>query len=436
MRRQLQPHTRRQFLTTASAGAVAFAVQSRGLVVAADPAGVPEQIVVNDAAGFLGCVQAPAFADVPVTERQLAAASAGRLCLREKPANASAAGPQIPLQLAGPAQGQRVRLGWIMPPGPSGRRVFQFEETGAASPAAIHAGQDAASGQFEIREATRPVLRYNYQTVEPGELLKSISPGGLIYARPRSDYIHPLFGLDGEMLTKDWSKDHPHHRGIYWAWPEVDWRGQRGDLHALQRVFARPTGKCTATSGPVFAQIEAENLWKWEDRDAIVRERTLLRAYRGTDRGRLIDLEFEFTALGDDVSVARRGTNAYGGLNIRCAEVRDQKIKFHTDAENAPQRMAWAELSGVFPGGKQPAGFLVFQHASNPDYPGDWVQYPNLNWFQPTFPAAKKRHVISRDRPLVLRFRLWLHRGPVAADDAAGDQWRAYHSPTRGGRTT
>ena len=68
-----------------------------------------------------------------------------------------------------------------------------------------------------------------------------------IYARARSDYIHPLFGLEGETLTKDWSTDHPHHRGIYWAWPEVDWRGQRGDLHALQHVFARPTGKCIIT---------------------------------------------------------------------------------------------------------------------------------------------------------------------------------------------
>ena len=64
-----------------------------------------------------------------------------------------------------------------------------------------------------------------------------------IYAVPRSNYIHPVYGLSGEMLTRDWSKDHPHHRGIYWAWPEVEFGKKLGDLHALQIVFARPTGK-------------------------------------------------------------------------------------------------------------------------------------------------------------------------------------------------
>ena len=121
----------------------------------------------------------------------------------------------------------------------------------------LQAQRQAGSGQYEITEAGKPVLRYNYQTIEPGEILKSIAPGNLIYARARSNYLHPLYGLGGEVLTQDWSVDHPHHRGIYWAWPEVDWRGQRGDLHALQRVFARPTGVCAARSGPDQAQIEA-----------------------------------------------------------------------------------------------------------------------------------------------------------------------------------
>jgi hypothetical protein len=417
--------TRREFLAVASGGVVALAIP--GLVAAADAttAGTDGRMAVDDAHGVAGRAQAPVFATAALTEPQLAAAAAGRLQVREQVA-AGEFGPPVPVQLVGAVvHGQPARLCWLLPPGRVGRRVFQFEDAGAPLPAAMHAGPDA-TGQYEIREAARPVLRYNYQTVEPGELLKSIAPGNHIYARPRSDYIHPLCGLDGETLTKDWSVDHPHHRGIYWAWPEVDWHGQRGDLHALQRVFARPTGKCTVVSGPVFAQLEGESLWKWEDRDAIVRERAQLRAYRSTEQGRLIDLEYEFTALGDEVSVARRGTNAYGGLNIRGSAVRDQKVGIHTDADGASPRMAWSELSGVFEGGTQPSGLVVLQHPGNPHYPGDWVQYPNLNWLQPTFPAPGKRHVIAKDQPLVLRFRLWLHRGPAAMDDTARDQWRAY----------
>jgi len=134
--------------------------------------------------------------------------------------------------------------------------------------------------QVEICEGNAPVLQYNYATVEPGVVLASIAEPNLKYAVPRSDYIHPLYGPQGEILTKDWSKDHPHHRGIYWAWPEVDWRGQRGDLHALQKVFARPAGKCDARSGPWFAEVQAENIWRWEDVSPMMREQATIRVFR------------------------------------------------------------------------------------------------------------------------------------------------------------
>ena len=94
-----------------------------------------------------------------------------------------------------------------------------------------------------------------------------------IYAVPRSDYIHPLYGLDGAMLTNDWpDAGHPHHRGIFWAWPEVEYGSKLGDIYALQTVFARPTGNIKLTDGRDYAEIDAENLWMWEDKEAIVRE--------------------------------------------------------------------------------------------------------------------------------------------------------------------
>jgi Family of unknown function (DUF6807) len=287
--------------------------------------------------------------------------------------------------------------------------------------------RDERSGQYNVMEAGKPVLRYNYQTNEPGAVLAQVAPDNLKYARARSDYIHPLYGLDGEELTKDWSVDHPHHRGIYWAWPEVDYHGERGDLHALQRVFSRPTGKCLTKDGPVCALIDAENLWLWEDREPIVRERALIRAWRAGLTGRFIDLEFHFTALKDDVALARRETDKYGGLNIRLAAVQGQEIVCHTDPAGTPWRQAWADLSGVFPGGKE-AGLAVFQSPANPDYPGDWIQYPELNWFQPTFPTAGTRYVLKKDRTLVLKFRLLIHRGKADAAKLA-ESWTAFARP-------
>lgn len=290
---------------------------------------------------------------------------------------------------------------------------------------------DKTTGQIEITENGQPVLTYNYAKVEPGPIYQEVAPGNRIYAVARSDYIHPLNGLAGEALTKDWSRDHPHHRGIYWAWPEVDWRGQRGDLHALQKVFARPEGWTRTSARGDYAQIEARNRWLWEDRDPIVREQVLIRAWRTTTEGRWVDLEFRFVALGDPVQVARRGTEAYGGLNLRFSAVRDQQIVKHTDPAESQPRRAWGEMAGTFSNAAQSAGVVILPDAQNPDYPGDWVDYPNLNWLQPTFPAKGTRYELRVDRPLILRYRLWIHAGAAASDAACARQWDLWQKAPR-----
>jgi hypothetical protein len=288
--------------------------------------------------------------------------------------------------------------------------------------------QDPATGQVEMVENGKPVLRYNYATVEPGAVLEKVSPANRIYARPRSDYIHPLYGLQGEVLTRDWSPDHPHHRGIYWAWPEVDFGTNRGDLHALQKVFARPTGKLRLQNGADFAELEAENLWQWEDREPIVREQAIIRAWRATPQGRVIDLTFRFVALKDAVTLARRGTEHYGGLNVRMATPASQEIAVHTDPSNAAPRRVWSDLSGVFQGASSPSGLTILQCLRNPDYPGDWVQYPNLSWCQPTFPAAGTRYPLRCGQTLALRYRLIVHSGAKLDEAQAAKLWDAFQA--------
>jgi len=300
----------------------------------------------------------------------------------------------------------------------------------AAGAAIIDIRRDPANGQFDFFEGNNPVLRYNYQAVEPGDLLDKVTPANKIYARARSDYIHPLFGLRAEVLTCDWPVDHPHHRGIYWAWPEVDFGTNRGDLHALQKVFARPTGKVWITSGSRFAQLEAENLWLWEDREPIVREQALIRAYCATPEKRLIDLAFRFVATEDAITVARRGTTHYGGLNVRLATPSSQEITTHTGASNAVPRRAWSDLSGVFGVATAASGVTILQHQQNPDYPGDWVQYPNLSWCQPTFPAAGTRYILQRNQPLVLRYRLIIHAGAKPSEARCAEWGDEFNAPS------
>lgn len=305
----------------------------------------------------------------------------------------------------------------------------------------LKAVMDPASGQVILTENDKPVLRYNYATVFEKDKLDTLPANKYIahvndtfmanpsiYAVPRSNYIHPVYGLYGEMLTRDWSLDHPHHRGIYWAWPEVDFGKKRGDLHALQIVFARPTGRIEMKSNRDFAQVEAENLWMWEDQDPIVREVALIRAYPATENGRIIDLAFRFIALQDSVTLARRGTNLYGGLNVRMHTPKEQVITAILDSANIEPRRAWSDLSGRFAHADDYSGMSFIQYNKNPDYPGDWIQYPDLSWCQPTFPAPGTRFPLVKGKPLVLRYRVFVHKGGTPDTRLMQELWDTYHS--------
>ncbi len=319
--------------------------------------------------------------------------------------------------------------------------VIMFASCDSKFRKGMQAVQDPDSRQILLSENGETVLQYNYQTVYERDALDTLAANKYmvtandtfmsnpsIYAVPRSNYIHPVYGLGGEMLTRDWSLDHPHHRGIYWAWPEVEYGKKRGDLHALQIVFARPTGKIQLKSNPDFAQVEAENLWLWQDQDPIVREVALIRAYPATGQGRLVDLAFRFIALKDSVTLARRETTLYGGLNIRMQTPHNQLISTHTDSSGLLPRRAWSDLSGLFRGAQSTSGMTVFQHKQNPDYPGEWIQYPDLSWCQPTFPEAGTRYLLVPGKPLILRYRIFIHDGDQPDDNRASLLWDAFNA--------
>lgn len=338
------------------------------------------------------------------------------------------------LRLVDPRSRQEVEVQrhdgylWAIVPYSKIANRWNLEISPQFPPVRIRAYRDRATRQLVVAENEHPVLQYNYWTVDRPDRHAQVTAENRIYSRARSNYIHPLYGLAGEVMTEDWPLDHPHHRGIYWAWPEVDYRGERGDLHALQRVFAYPTGRYRLTEGAVFAQIEAENVWRWESGEPVVLEWARIRAYRRTTQGRCIDLTFFFTALKEPVLLARRGTNLYGGLNMRLSAIQDQRFVMHSEG-----KQAWAGAFGVFPGGgNQPAGLLILPSVENPYHPPEWVEYPNLNWLQPTFPASGVRHDLQPGKPLVLRYRLWIQQGEEPSQELWQMFWRSYTITTGG----
>jgi len=310
-----------------------------------------------------------------------------------------------------------------------GLALLSCSQIGCVGMPLMQVQRDAVTGQYRIVDGEQPVLQYNYATVKPpAGYLEKVPLNIRKYVAPRSNYIHPLFGPEGEQLTLDWSHDHPHHRGIYWAWPEVQYQENMGDLHALQNVFARPTGEIKTRDGNDYAEIQAENRWLWEDRMPIVCEMATIRVWLADEKDRYIDLTYKFTPLVDGVTLARRSTTTYGGLNIRLSAIKQMKLNHHADPADAQLRAAWQSAMGIWSGGTKPAVLAVFEKLDNPDYPGDYIQYPNLPWFQPTFPKAGTRYELKKDQPLVLRYRLWISSGQAPTEAQYRQKWNLYQN--------
>ncbi|MDR2644183.1 MAG: PmoA family protein [Planctomycetaceae bacterium] len=296
---------------------------------------------------------------------------------------------------------------------------------------------NSETGQWLILENEKPVLQYNYKTVPiPEGYWDKVKDSKYIrtYAVPRSNYIHPLYDLDGEPITKDWSNDHPHHRGIYWGLPEIGYKNELGDLHALQKVFARPTDKIETVTENGQLKLVAENVWKWEDKEPIVREQLTIIVFPVDKNGRKINLDFRFESLVDEVTLARRGTQHYGGLNTRMLPLKEFKIGsfYGNEKENETTIPKQEQPTWVYGSWKNPKSdgsteLTIFEKATNPDYPGDLIQYPDLNWFQPAFPKKGTRYTLKKDQPLILRYQLWIHN---ASDNnnAKKESWKNFQN--------
>lgn len=398
-------------------------------------------LVIEDESGALGKTNAPVSVEIRLNKSRAVAAKEGRLGLLDASAE-NENEDLIPAQLENTGKGANSHLVMILPEGGPGPRKFKLIESESPLDALMKATMDSR-GQVIIEEDGKKVLQYNYKTIYEKDVVRLVDEKleehirtekdtfvtTSIYAVPRSDYIHPLFGLEGEMLTRDWPEGgHPHHRAIFWAWPEVEYGSERGDIYALQRVFARPTGKIDYTGGPVFAQVVANNIWMWENTEPIVREQAIIRVYRAISSSRIIDLTIKLDAIKDSITIATRETDSYGGLNLRMMTPESQEISYFTGEAGSKPRRAWSDFNGIFEGNESTSGLMVLQHQDNPDYPGDWVEYPDLAWVQPTFPASGSRYPLSTDKTLILRYRLIVHAGGKPDVDISEKRWDAYHA--------
>ena len=383
------------------------------LVGLACPATSAELTIVVSDQGSSSDIGAPVSLAVDLAKLFGPGADAKRLRLDES-------GRPVPVQF------DNGRLWWLMPPGDGGERTFQLSVKADGPASGSDMRIDEKGEYFDIAQGKAPVLRYNYGSVPVPEGTHKHFAEGEGYER--GDYISPMFGPSGEVITQDYPADHPHHRGVWWSWPVTRWGDRVADIWAVVGVHARPGDKKPRlAAGPVMAVIEAENLWKWEDADAIVRETVLIRAFRAGRSGRYVDVEVCLTGLAEGVAIGGRPERGYGGFAIRAQPGEEQKIVRHNDPEDSMPRRAWLDYSAIFPGGKGRTGITLLEHSTNPDYPSELQEYANINCVMSAFPGAREV-ALPKGEAVVLQYRIWIHSG-TAEEKTLGQVWAAYSSP-------
>jgi Methane oxygenase PmoA len=249
--------------------------------------------------------------------------------------------------------------------------------------------------------------------------------------------IHPFNTLAGECATDIAPPDHRDHRGIFFAWHDMEFKrgGEtlRGDFWGWGK-FAPIDGRVIVNRDVRLAQddgksaaIAVQNDWMIGNQ-AVMQEVTGIRV--AEEKGaRVLDLTYRFTS-DYEVTLNRM---AFTGLCFRCRKDGEYfyadsngELKLPDSSPTAPDSdwpaRPWYSHTVTHTDGKTVAS-AVIDHPSNP--PSLWHGVKLVSFLNPCIAAPAAVHIPAR-QPLTLRYRAVTHDGkfPHGFLDRMSADWR------------
>ncbi len=302
-------------------------------------------------------------------------------------------------------------------PLPKGEMVLENMGTGAVLPLqASNPGHYAAvlEAPLEAGEQRRYILRKRKRkdgprveawAVETDSFLNMMAgqklalryalaeqlPAGLAGHYRRSGFIHPAFSPGGVVLTDGFPAGHAHQHGIFMAWVNTLFRGEKVDFWNQQQETGTVVHLAldTLISGPVFAEALVRLQHKAQAFGPVLEERWIIRLY---NHGNPFIWEIESNQLNLTKDTLHILEYHYGGLGIRgsghwnpadstsflaAAEVATGTGETRLSANHT--RPGWTALYGPTPSG--PAGLAVMDHPGNFRFPQHVRVHPDMPYF-------------------------------------------------------
>ncbi|MEL1241782.1 DUF6807 family protein [Flavobacterium flavipallidum] len=245
----------------------------------------------------------------------------------------------------------------------------------------------------------------------------------------RSNYIHPLYNLDGSILSEDFPADHLHHRGIFWAWHQLYIGNKRiGDGWEIENFKCEVSSVKEKRQKDFSKAIQSTVLWKsplWKDKKgvekAFVKETTVIRVYPKQHNYRLIDIEISILALEPNMKIGgSEDEKGYGGFSPRI-KLSEDIIFTNPKGKISPTNLAipaseWMDVSGSIGKNNTSAGLTVLCNPQNPGFPNPWILRAKKSMQNAVYPFPGSKAIpLSNKKPTVLRYRLVVHDGNANA---------------------
>ncbi|MEM6844470.1 MAG: DUF6807 family protein [Bacteroidota bacterium] len=238
----------------------------------------------------------------------------------------------------------------------------------------------------------------------------------------RANYIHPLYGLDGTVLTEDFPDDHLHHRGIFWTWHQVFIGDKRIGDAWLCEDFSWDVYE--AGGKQEDSTLYTKTHWKspnWTDErgeyQPFLSEETSIKVHPVKENYRVLDFEISLLALVPDLKIGgSEDSKGYGGFSVRMKLPED--IQFiSSDGSVTAQTEAveaghWMDMSGSLAADGGTAGIVVIAHPSNPSPNNHWILRTKNSMQNPVYPG-REPVLISDERPTVLQYRLVVYQDEI-----------------------
>ncbi len=238
----------------------------------------------------------------------------------------------------------------------------------------------------------------------------------------RTNYIHPLWGINGAVLTEDFPADHLHHRGIFWAWHQVWIDGKRiGDPWELKSFEQNVSEieffmKSNRTSVLKTKVKWISDQWiKLGSKAPYLQENAKITIHPENRNYRRIDFEISLLALEKNLEIGgSENEKGYSGFSVRLKLPED--VQFTGPAGDvepkttAVESKGFINISGSMGAGGKNAGVVIVDHPENPGYPQPWILRAKNSMQNAAFPGNKTVPV-STTEPLILKYSLIVYSG-------------------------